>query len=95
MYRLPRPDLVIWLDVPVPTALELIAQKPPRQYTAKPADLHEADGEYLSRVAEVYRHLDSQDKIWKRVAVCDRERLQTPEVVHQHILEHFQSAAGV
>ncbi|NNJ27541.1 thymidylate kinase [Alienimonas chondri] len=63
---LPRPDVTVWLDLPVPLATQLIAAKAKRDYTDKAADLQEADAEYLSRVAAVYEELANGDG-WARV----------------------------
>ena len=63
---LPRPDVTVWLDLPVPLATRLIAAKAERDYTEKAADLQEADAAYLERVAAVYADLAKGDG-WVRV----------------------------
>ena len=63
---LPRPDVTVWLDLPVPLAVRLIAAKSQRDYTEKAADLQEADAAYLARVAAVYAELATGDG-WARV----------------------------
>lgn len=80
LFRLPRADRVIWLDIPVEQAQQLIARKSQRSYTDRAADLQEADGEYLQRVREVYREL-STDPTWRCVNVTDGRRLRTPEEI--------------
>ena len=57
IYKLPRADLTLFLDVDVEHAQTLIAAKSRRDYTDKAADLQEADANYLSRVREVYLEL--------------------------------------
>ena len=57
IYKLPRADLTLFLDVDVEHAQKLIAAKSRRDYTDKVADLQEADGNYLRRVREVYLEL--------------------------------------
>ena len=57
VYGLPPADLTIFLDVPVATAVELIARKKQRSYTDKKADLHEADRAYLESCRSVYLDL--------------------------------------
>ena len=66
LHALPRPDVTVWLDLPVPLAVRLIAAKSRRDYTEKAADLQEADAEYLQRVAAVYAELAKGDG-WVRV----------------------------
>ena len=72
IFALPRPDLVILLDLPAETAQELIAKKAARSYTEKTADLQEADGTYLAAVRDVYRELAVDEPHW-RIVPCQRE----------------------
>ena len=67
VFALPRPSLVVLLDVPVEIAQLNIAAKKPRSYTDKAADLQEADADYLQRVRDVYLQLASADPLWQRV----------------------------
>ncbi len=66
-HELPRPDLTVWLDVPVEVAQALIRQKSQRSYTNRAADLQEADLAYLQRVREVYAQLAGADPTWQRI----------------------------
>lgn len=67
VFTLPRPSLVVLLDVPVEIAQRNIAAKKPRSYTDKSADLQEADAVYLQRVRDVYLQLAASDDNWQRV----------------------------
>ena len=67
VFALPRPSLVVLLDVPVVIAQRNIAAKKPRSYTDKAADLQEADAAYLQRVRDVYLQLAAADPVWQRV----------------------------
>lgn len=67
VFALPRPSLVVLLDVPVEIAQRNIAAKKPRNYTDKSADLQEADAVYLQRVRDVYLQLAASDANWQRV----------------------------
>jgi dTMP kinase len=69
VYGVPRADLNIFLDVPVATAVELIARKKPRSYTEKAADLHEADTAYLNACRGVYVDLAQQQTGGKWVII--------------------------
>ncbi len=57
IYGLPKPDLTIFLDIPVHTSRELVARKEARTYTEEVYDLHERDSTYLRNVREVYHEL--------------------------------------
>lgn len=86
LYQLPHPDLVLWFDLPVPQAQALIARKAPRDYTAKAADLQEADGNYLERVREVYAGLAEGNPHWVRIPVSDEAGIRPIEAVHADVL---------
>jgi dTMP kinase len=86
LYRLPRPDLVVWLDMPVPTAQQLIACKQKRSYTDQTADLQEADGEYLDQVRQVYAELAASDAAWRGIQCCNDGRLRDPTDIAAEIL---------
>ncbi len=86
VYELPRPELVIWLDVPPEVAQQLVARKGARRYTALKADLHEADVEYLAAVRTMYGRL-AADRHWRRVPL-EREpggALRSIEEVHEDV----------
>ncbi|HAA48654.1 MAG TPA: dTMP kinase [Planctomycetaceae bacterium] len=67
VFNLPRPDAVIWLDVPPQVSRQLIEKKAPRDYTDKAADLQEADFEYQLGVHQVYQSLASSRSHWNRI----------------------------
>ncbi len=73
IYRLPRPNLTLWLNVPVVTAQELITRKTRRDYTDKTADLQEADGTYLQQVFNVYAELAAKQPAWQRIECVSRD----------------------
>lgn len=72
IFELPRPDLVLLLDLPAPQAQQLIARKNARVYTELAADLQESDAVYLARVRELYLELARSDPAW-RVIECSAD----------------------
>jgi dTMP kinase len=86
LYRLPRADLVIWLDVPVTCAQELILRKQKRSYTEQAADLQEADSAYLEQVRQVYAGLAASDPRWRRIDACPNGRLRETTDIAQEII---------
>ncbi|RLE43893.1 dTMP kinase [Candidatus Woesearchaeota archaeon] len=71
--RMPQPDLVIYLDVPVDVARERILKKGKRSYIEEKMDKHEKDAVYLARVKEIYDWL-AQSRKWTRVVNDDLHR---------------------
>jgi dTMP kinase len=67
IYQLPRPDLVILLDLPADQAQRHVALKAARSYTDKAADLHEADAGYLNAVREVYLQQALAAQNWQTI----------------------------
>ncbi len=84
IYRLPLPDVCLLLDLPVPMAQQLIARKSPRSYTAKTADLQEADAAYLAQVREVYHHLATGPN-WRTISCSDENGLRTVAEISDEI----------
>ena len=71
--RMPQPDLVIYLDVPVDVARERILKKGKRSYIEEKMDKHEKDAAYLEKVKEIYDWL-AQSRKWARVVNDDLHR---------------------
>ena len=88
VYRLPRAELTLYLDVPVETASRLIYQRKQRAYTTEQADLYERDTAYLARCAEVYQHLiaDDFESRWQRVRCTDAAgAMRPPEAIGEAV----------
>lgn len=85
VFDLPRPDLVILLDLPATTAQELIALKAARDYTSKKADIQEADGNYLAGVRDVYLDLAATEPNWRRVSCLSDSRLRTIDEISDEV----------
>lgn len=84
--QLPRPDLAILLDLPATTAQKLIAKKNARSYTDQPADLQEADAEYLENVRRVYLDVAARDANWRVIDVERNGNLRKIEEIAAELL---------
>lgn len=74
-YRLPRPDLNIFLDVPVAFVRQQLTrqrQGSDRSYLKGNTDIHEADISFQEKVREMYLHLAHSDSSMKVIS-CARE----------------------
>ncbi len=67
VFALPRPDAVIWLDLPAQVTQTLISRKAARDYTTRAADIQEADSQYQADVRNVYQALCEADSSWIRI----------------------------
>lgn len=90
VFGLPRPDLVVLLDLPVSAAQELISRKAKRDYTDRKADLQEEDGGYLGRVSDCYRDL-AREPNWSVVPVTRDGEYRTVESITTDILHCIAS----
>ena len=92
IYRLPRSQLTIWLDLPVDRAQQLIARKSQRSYTDKAADLQEADGDYLRQVREVYAELAAPRTDWRRVDCVSAGELREIDDIAEQVFTTIRTA---
>jgi len=87
-FRLPRPDLVVLLDLPPAEAQTLVAQKAARSYTDMAADIHEEADDHLAAAREVYLELAAGDRQrWHTVECRGSGGLRTPESIAAEIWE--------
>lgn len=84
LLRLPKPDLVIYLDVDIKTALAQISSR--QSLTNSGGDIHEADEDYLQnclraghRAVEVFG--------WTRVLCIENGKMRGIEDVHDEIYD--------
>jgi len=82
VFGLPRPDLVLLLDVPVEVSQQLIAHKEKRSYTDRKADLQEANLSYLEKVRRLYHQL-AQRPQWRLVECVKQNQLLSVDAVHE------------
>jgi dTMP kinase len=93
--HLPRPDIVIFLDVEVSDSQRMVAQKDARDYTDKTYDLHEASGGHLALALANFRAL-AQTQGWVRIQCNDAQnRFRTPEAIAQDIYDAVVRAGSL
>ena len=79
---LPRPDLVVLLDMPVELSEQLMRKR--EQRTGTQADIHERDEEYLKKCREVARQAAAYYG-WRRVSCVKDGALRSIEEIHEEI----------
>lgn len=80
---LPRPDAVVYLDMPTDRAVELLRRREADTHTS--GDIHEVDGGYLAQCAESARQA-AQVLGWHRVPCVDESgELRTIQAIHEEI----------
>ncbi len=79
---LPKPDLVIYLDMPTEISEQLMRQR--EQQTNTTADIHEQDADYLAHCREAARDAAAFSG-WKLVSCAKDGVLRTAEDIHEEI----------
>ncbi len=80
---LPRPDLVLYLDMPTEKSVELLRSRESATHTK--ADIHELDTEYLA-TCRACAHQAIGELGWKRISCLDGEgRLRSIQEIHREI----------
>lgn len=84
VYSMPKPDLVIFLDVPPETSNQLVLKKDSRVYTDKKRDLHEEDISYLEKVYHVFKDLSVEDN-WVTIECFENGLLLSEDQIFNKI----------
>ena len=77
---LPRPDLVIYLDVPTDLSEDMLRRR--EAATGTTADIHERDDAYLRRCRTCAREIAGANG-WRLIPCARRGRLRTVEDIHE------------
>jgi len=83
-FRLPVPDVVLFLDMPPACARELIRQRSNKIDGSNNKDIHERDAGYLERSYNTSRWLADRYE-WQRVACTEEGRIRTINEIHEDI----------
>jgi dTMP kinase len=89
VFKIPKPDVVFYLSVPVPVVLKLIRgrnQISKRNYLGKKKeDVHEKDVSFLENSRKSALWLAKTQKNWVKVECVDGDEMKTREVIHEEI----------
>ena len=82
----PRPDIVIFLDMPAKTAQALVAKKEARSYTERAHDLHEESRDHLQDALIAFRDLASKHN-WITIECLDKNgTVKSAPEIHSEIM---------
>ena len=89
MYKIPKPDAVIFLDVPVDFSKNLMKDRDNKSTGEKEKDIHEKDLEYLKKCYENSLYIaDKYD--WKKIECIKDNSLRSIESIHEEIYENIK-----
>lgn len=87
--KIPKEDLVIFLDVPDKVANNLMKNRIGRSYTKKKLDLHEANKSYLQKTRVMYRELSNQQG-WITIDCTKNGKILPKENISSLIWQRIQ-----
>lgn len=83
---LPKPDITVFLDVPLQISKEFVLKKKQRSYTDEKEDIHEADHSYLEKVYEVYKRQQRVED-WYTINCVNTNKVKSIETINKEIKE--------
>lgn len=88
VFKIPKPDVVFYLNVPIPVVLKLIKKRnksQARAYLKKKNDVHEKDIKFLENSRKSALWLVKTQKNWVNIECMDKKTLERPEEIHEKI----------
>lgn len=86
--ELPRPNLVLYLDVELDVALAQMAER--RRVSGESGDIHEKDAAYLGQCLRAGRRAAAHYG-WTRIACLRDGKMRSIEDIHEEIFSHVLS----
>jgi len=94
-FKIPKPDLSIFLDVPISFVQQKLAEQRPgddRSYLEGKIDIHEADISFQKRVREMYLMAVENDASFIKInCISDEGKMLAPEIIFRKILDLINS----
>ncbi len=87
-FKIPKPDMVFYLSVPIPVVLKLLEKRNKTQgraYLGKKKDVHERDVEHLENSRKSALWLAKTQKNWIKIDCVVGGELARPEIIHEEI----------
>ncbi len=87
VFQLPRPDIVIYLDVPITTSVDLLQKSHAKKtyITEGKKDIVEQSRAYLENSRRSALWLARHNKNWIRIQCMKKKQLRTIDDIHQEI----------
>lgn len=90
VFKIPKPDFVFYLSVPIPIVMKLIAERNrqnSRAYLGKKKDVHEKDVHFLENSRKSALWLSKTQKGWIKIECSKDGMMETREDIHKKIYE--------
>lgn len=86
LYKIPEPDCVIFLDVPVEVSINLMKDRNNKITGENKKDIHESDIEYLRKSYENSLYIAKKYN-WHRINCVDGSNMRTIDDIHEEIFK--------
>lgn len=93
VFKIPKPDAVFYLSVPIPVVLKLIRERnnnSRRNYLGKKKDVHEKDVNFLENSRKTALWLSKTQRGWIKIECVRNGTLRTRENIHREIYEKIK-----
>jgi len=93
VFKIPKPDVVFYLNVPIPIVLKLIEERnknSKRNYLGKKKDVHEKDVNFLENSRKSALWLAKTQNGWIKIECVKNGVLNTRENIHKEIYEKIK-----
>ncbi|OGI75969.1 dTMP kinase [Candidatus Nomurabacteria bacterium RIFCSPHIGHO2_02_FULL_42_19] len=93
VFKIPKPDAVFYLNVPIPIVLKLIRERNKsrsRNYLGKKKDVHEKDVKFLENSRKSALWLTKTQKGWIKIECIVGNKMDSRENIHQKIYEKIK-----
>jgi dTMP kinase len=92
-FKIPKPDVVVYLSVPVPVVLKIIKKrdnKKSRKYLGNKKDVHEKDVKFLENSRKSALWLAKTQRGWIKIELIKNGEMDTKENNHAKIYEKIK-----
>lgn len=93
LYRIPRPDKVLFLDLPPEISLKRIQDRNNKITNQKEKDIHETSKDHLIHAYEAATAI-AHEYQWSRISCLEGDREKTIQEIHQEILAALDLTGG-
>ncbi len=93
VFKIPKPDAVFYLSVPIPIVLKLIKDRNKsknRSYLGKKKDVHEKDIRFLENSRKSALWLAKTQKGWVKIECVKNGKMDTRENIHKKIYDRVK-----
>lgn len=93
VFKIPRPDIVLYLSLPIKNILELIDvrnKKTKRSYLKNKKDVHESDEEFLKNSRKSAMWLATKLKNFIKIDCTNKNTIRTREDIHEEVYNNIK-----